>query len=134
MELKVIIDTNVLISFLIGKRLGKLKAKLSDLSIKLIYTEQLIEEIKLVTTRPKFKRYFNRADVNDFISLISVIGINYTIDEIPNICRDAKDDFLLALCLTSNAGYLVTGDKDLLELKKHGITTIITASEFDNLL
>jgi hypothetical protein len=60
MENRVVIDTNVMISFLIGKRLRKLKDKLSDSSIRLILTEQLISELKLVTSRPKFKKYFEK--------------------------------------------------------------------------
>ena len=46
MENRVVIDTNVMVSFLIGKRLRKLKDKLSDSSIKLILTKQLIDELK----------------------------------------------------------------------------------------
>jgi hypothetical protein len=46
------------------------------------------------------------------------------------ICRDPKDDFLLALCKKSKANYLVTGDKDLLEIKIISGTEIITAKKF----
>lgn len=134
MEYRVVVDTNVLISFLIGKRLRKLKDKLSDLSIKLILTDQLINELKLVTTRPKFKRYFDKQDVSEFINLISIIGFSYQIQDIPAVCRDPKDNFLLSLCLIGNAAYLVTGDKDLLELGEYIDTKIISATEFEKLL
>jgi putative PIN family toxin of toxin-antitoxin system len=60
MENRVVIDTNVMVSFLIGKRLRKLKDKLSDSSIKLILTKQLIDELKLVTSRPKLRKYFDK--------------------------------------------------------------------------
>jgi putative PIN family toxin of toxin-antitoxin system len=35
-----------------------------------------------------------------------------------SLCRDSKDDMLLESCLEARADYLVTGDKDLLELKE----------------
>jgi putative PIN family toxin of toxin-antitoxin system len=134
MENRVVVDTNVLISFLIGKRLAKLKGKLSDLSVKLILTDQLINELKLVTSRPKFKKYFNKQDVSEFVDLISIIGFNYQIQDIPTVCRDPKDNFLLSLCLIGNAAYLVTGDKDLLNMEEYKGTKIISASEFEKIL
>ena len=134
MENRVVIDTNVMISFMIGKRLRKLKDKLSDSSIRLILTEQLISELKMVTCRPKFKKYFEKQDVFEFIGLVSIIGLFYQIIDIPDICRDSKDNFLLSLCLIGNADYLVTGDKDLLVLKEYKGTKIITPTEFDKLL
>lgn len=46
------------------------------------------------------------------------------------ICRDPKDNFLLALSLDSKADFLLTGDKNLLEIEKIGKTKIITMSSF----
>ncbi len=34
-----------------------------------------------------------------------------------NLCRDAKDNMVLECCLEAKAGFLLTGDKDLLEIK-----------------
>ena len=134
MENRIVIDTNVMVSFLIGKRLRRLQNKLSDLSIKLIITDQLINELKLVTSRPKFRKYFDKQDVNEFIDLISIIGFTYQIQDIPAVCRDPKDNFLLSLCLIGNVTFLVTGDKDLLDMEEYKGTKIITASEFEKLL
>jgi putative PIN family toxin of toxin-antitoxin system len=47
-----------------------------------------------------------------------------------DVCRDPKDNFLLSLSIDGNAGFLLTGDKDLLELAKFGETEIITISDF----
>ncbi len=51
-QIKVIFDTNVWISFLIGKRLAGLKHSLADGRIKIIITEQLLTEIRAY---PKFR-------------------------------------------------------------------------------
>jgi hypothetical protein len=72
--------------------------------------------------------------VIEFIGLVSIIGLFYQIIDIPDICRDSKDNFLLSLSFIGNADYLVTGDKDLLELKEYKGTKIITPNEFDKLL
>lgn len=50
-SVKVIFDTNVWISFLIGKRLSKIKHHIPNGSITIISTEQLLLEIKIVTSR-----------------------------------------------------------------------------------
>jgi putative PIN family toxin of toxin-antitoxin system len=46
------------------------------------------------------------------------------------VCRDLKDDFLLALAKDGNANYLITGDKDLLELGCFENTIIIKIADF----
>ncbi|WP_373521656.1 putative toxin-antitoxin system toxin component, PIN family [Aquiflexum sp.] len=47
-----------------------------------------------------------------------------------NICRDPKDDFLLGLAKDGKADFIITGDKDLLDLVKFRKTRIITISDF----
>jgi len=47
-SVKVIFDTNVWVSFLIGKRLAEIKQYISNGSIVIITTEQLLTEIKTV--------------------------------------------------------------------------------------
>ena len=46
-----------------------------------------------------------------------------------NICRDAKDNFLLALAYDGKYSHLITGDKNLLFLPKFGNTKILTIAE-----
>ena len=46
------------------------------------------------------------------------------------LCRDPKDNFLLSLSLDGNADYLLTGDKDLLDLVKFEKTKITTITDF----
>jgi len=46
------------------------------------------------------------------------------------ICRDSKDNQILDLCLAGRADFLITGDKDLLALKKFRGTKILKPKEF----
>ncbi|WP_265275962.1 putative toxin-antitoxin system toxin component, PIN family [Nostoc sp. KVJ3] len=50
---KIIIDTNLWISFLIGKELKELKNLLVEQTIQLIISEEILQEITVVTQRPK---------------------------------------------------------------------------------
>lgn len=46
------------------------------------------------------------------------------------VCRDPKDNQFLDVAVASNAQFLVTGDKDLLSLKKFRTTRILTPRRF----
>ncbi len=71
---KVIFDTNVWISFLIGKRLSKIKQYIVDEKITLITTEQLIREIELVTGREKLKKYFPKEKVRELCEFLEIVA------------------------------------------------------------
>jgi putative PIN family toxin of toxin-antitoxin system len=46
------------------------------------------------------------------------------------LCRDPKDNFLLALAKDGKATHLITGDKDLLVLNKIGKTKILSITDY----
>jgi uncharacterized protein len=133
-KIKIIIDTNLFISFLIGKRLVGLKQALVQSNVQLIFSEQNIEELITVTRKLKFRKYFDTNKVADLIDLIHTIGKIEKITREPEICRDPKDNFLLALADKGKADYLVTGDADLLILKKYKNTRIITMGKLEQLI
>ena len=131
-RVKVIFDTNVWISFLIGKRLAKIQRYISDGSITIITTEQLLTEINTVTNREKLKKYFPKDSVKELIELLETISEKIEIKPTHLINRDPKDDFLLDLIDFSKADYLVTGDKDILEHNPFKTAKILTPAQFDN--
>jgi hypothetical protein len=124
-RIKVIFDTNIWISYLIGYQLGGLTELLSSQKIELVLSEQFKNELREVTGRKKFQKYFSKEKVNELLKLMAFIGTEYEVDNYPNICRDPKDNFLLGLIRTSKANYLVTGDQDLLEMNPFEGTEII---------
>ncbi len=133
-NIKVIFDTNIWISFLIGKRLSKIKQLISNGNITIITTEQLLKEITLVTNREKVRKYFPKESVHELIEFLETIAINVEIKPLHFVSRDPKDNFLLDLIDFSKADYLVTGDKDLLILNPFKKTKIVTPDEFENLI
>jgi putative PIN family toxin of toxin-antitoxin system len=130
-NIRVIFDTNVWISFLIGKRLSLVKNYISDGQIIIVTTDQLLTEIKLVTGREKLKKYFPKESVKELIELLATISENVEIRPKHFINRDLKDNFLLDLIDFSKAYYLITGDKDLLELNPFKTAQILTPQEFE---
>ncbi|MTJ06960.1 putative toxin-antitoxin system toxin component, PIN family [Anabaena sp. UHCC 0204] len=126
---KIIIDTNLWISFLIGKELKDLKDLLVAETIIVVISEQILEEITLVTQCPKLQKYFPSNKVHELIQLLRTIGVFINITSEVFICRDAKDNYLLALAKDSDANFLVTGDQDLLVITKFENTEIVTYQE-----
>lgn len=131
---KVIFDTNIWISFLIGRRLLKLKDHISTGEVILVTSDQLMAEIKIVTSKPKLKKYFPKESVKELLELIDTIAEKTEIESRHFICRDPKDNFLLDLIDFSKADYLVTGDKDLLALNPFKTAQILTPNEFEAML
>ena len=129
---KVILDTNLWISFLITKNHTEIDDLIIKGKIKLIFSTELVEEFLTVTSRSKFKKYFNKQDIEELLEIFDtfaeLINVKLEISE----CRDPKDNFLLSLAAESKADYLVTGDFDLLTLKKIRKTKILTWKDFIN--
>lgn len=55
---RVILDTNLWISFLINNDFSRLDRIINDKKVVLLYSQELIEEFIEVARRPKFKKYF----------------------------------------------------------------------------
>ena len=50
------------------------------------------------------------------------------------VCRDASDDWILALAEQSQVDYVITGDQDLLIVKQHHTTPIVSPRRFWEIL
>jgi hypothetical protein len=83
-----------------------------------------------VIKRPKFRRFFNLEETENLIDIIQEYAQFIEVTSEVTLCRDVKDNFLLSLSKDSQADYLITGDKDLLELKEFESTKILTMTEF----
>ncbi len=129
--LRVILDTNLWISYLISKRLRKIDALFEENGVTLIFSDELMEEFFEVAQRPKFGKYFTSADLENLLALFDVYGEWVQVVSSVDLCRDAKDNFLLALAKDGKADYLITGDQDLLIIKKFEDTDILTYAEFE---
>ena len=129
-HVRVVIDTNLCISMLIGKRTELLRQVFASPRYELAISEALIDEILLVAARPKLARYFDAEDVRDFVGFLQENAICFKVDSIPQRCRDPKDDFLLELAVVADADILLSGDADLTDMKQIGRCRIMTASEF----
>ena len=131
---RVIVDTNCWISFLIGRRLYRLVDLLSEEHIQLIVCDELLGEIRDVTSRPKFIKYFPTIEVNSLLEFLQLIGESINPNHSVQLCRGEADNYLLALAIEANADYLVTGDHDLLVLNNVGDCQIVNVETFEQII
>lgn len=129
-RIRIIIDTNLWISFLITSDYSKLDSLLLNQRVDLLFSKELLTEFIEVTSRPKLKKYFKASDVDDLLLSLEDRMELVEVRSQVKICRDSKDNFLLELAKDGKADYLITGDKDLLDIKAFGKTKIITISGF----
>lgn len=127
---KVVIDTNLWISFLISSDYEKLDILFSSGRICLLFSERLFSEFIRTASREKFRKYFSESDIDALSEKMRKIAKIIRTSSVHTQCRDAKDNFLLDLAVDGKADYLVTGDNDLLILKTIGKTKIARMSEF----
>ena len=133
---RIIIDTNLWISFLIGKRLSTLKLLLSNPNFIVYICGELLTEIQNTSVKHKIRKYINRSDIDDLFDVIDKCCQFVVIAQkaVSSNLRDINDLYLLSLADTVNADYILTGDKDLLTLTTHHQTKIVTYNDFTTLI
>ncbi|MEO7489677.1 MAG: putative toxin-antitoxin system toxin component, PIN family [Ferruginibacter sp.] len=131
MPQRIVIDTNIWISYFISARADYLIKWVLNNDITIFSSDNLYAELYEVLQRPKFKLPYPAADfVNLCRSVCQQVKPTAAFKEAP----DPDDNFLFDLCLKSKAEYLVTADKKLLNYKPPFDLQIITFNQIRSLL
>ena len=131
--MKVVIDTNIWISYLLGSLLQGMDEKILSKEIKVVVSDELLKEISEVSSRPKFKNIFTAKRIKELFSLLDSYAIVVSPSQKVNVCRDGKDNFLLEVAIEGEADYPVTGDEDLLVLDPFYNTKIVKPKDFEGI-
>ena len=124
---RVVVDTNVFVSaFIWGGQPKKVIQEWLRGKFILLLSPFLLSEIILVLQRFGF----SRRDLEKIREILEDNSLKFIPPRKTRQCRDAKDNRVLDLCLAAKADFLVTGDKDLLVLKKFRQTKILAPKEF----
>ena len=127
---RIIVDTNLWISFLLTKNANRLDKLVATDKLVLLFSQELLDEFIEVARRPKFKKYFSLSDIDDLLTGLRSQAEFIEVTSVVAVCRDPKDNFLLALSIDGNATHLITGDKDLLDIGTFANTIILTLTEY----
>jgi putative PIN family toxin of toxin-antitoxin system len=132
--MRVVIDTNCIISALIFSKqpLAWLRHSWQNGEITPLVSKETIEELLRVLTYPKFKLSLQEQELllADFLPYTEIIKIDVVPEDLPKI-RDEHDQIFLVLAVVSDADYLVSGDKDILDIQSTFYNPpIMTLSQF----
>ena len=127
-----VIDTNTLVSAVIRPDSVPDRAyKKAATTGLIVYSDETLEEMKNVLERKKFDKYVLAHRRDAFIDAFKKIAERFDAPQFPTpICRDPKDDKYLALAVASQSKFIITGDADLLVLNPFDNISILTPSDF----
>jgi putative PIN family toxin of toxin-antitoxin system len=130
---KAVFDTNVLIAaFLTEGLCSRLLIRARKKAFNLVLCDDIIREFEGILIK-KFK--LTSTDISEILPIVSEAAseILHKLGPIPNICRDPNDDMIIACAIDAAADYIVTGDEDLLILKRYNDIVMINPRNFEAL-
>lgn len=139
MPIKVVLDTNVLISGLIvaqGPPRRILDAWVEGL-FTLVTSLYQVEELVHVLTYPRVmeRLHLDEEELAVILdALLSKAEVSSGQLHLPGVTRDPKDDFVVACAKEGEADYIVSGDQDLLVLGEYEGIQVVTPRQFVEIL
>ena len=129
--MSVVLDTNVLIAAVVSDGLCRDLVRVRVLPHTIVTSEPLLRELRS-TSRNKFAVDPDELPLLRQLHEEAEIVAPVRLDE--RVCRDEGDDRVLATAIAGKADVIVTGDEDLLVLKKFRGIKILSPRQFLELL
>lgn len=132
--MRVVLDTNVLVSALIsGGKPSRLLEAIVLRGHSLVLSDPIIEELSSVARDDKIARYAGEEEYSAFLKTLLAKASFVQLKSRVNVFDDA-DDLVLGTAKDGRADLIVTGDKHMLELKTFRGIEIITVDRALRLL
>ena len=136
--LKIVLDTNVLVSAILSPRSASsqiIRLVLDD-ALNLAISRDILDEAYRVVHYPKFVKLMKKHDlapeeVDDIIERLSRIAVVTPGELTPDVVKDdPSDNTILACAVESEADFIISGDHHLTELKEFQGITIVNPTTF----
>jgi|GEM_PF-985096 len=134
-----ILDANVWISYFIVEKIETLTKVAHNNKLDIFYCAELLQEIERVLGYEHLEKY--EIDKKEAIKAIQYIGRKFDlVYPIKKYVSDDNDDnYIIALALQTNSGFVTSGDKHILSEKdslekKYSKLKIITRLEFEHIV
>ena len=120
---------------MIGKRLSSLVNVLTCQDVEVFVSEQLLEEIRTVISRPKFAKLISKETRYYFFEMVyDVCQVADITVQADSPIRDIKDLYLLSMAESIPVDFIVSGDKDMTDLGSHADIPILKYADFVSML
>lgn len=135
MSARVVLDTNVLVSGLMGTK-GAPRQVLDawlDGEYTLVTSLYLVDELVHVLQYPHIADQLRVTEDELAVILAALLSQAEVVPgnlELPGVTRDPKDDAVVACAVEGEADIIVSGDQDLLEIGDYEAIRIVTPRQF----
>lgn len=129
---KVVLDTNVFVSgiFFRPSNPGRIVDAWWGHKIDLVISPSLFEETLKILAQANKRLGGSLSLIKRFKENVKDFALWIKIKPEAKICRDPKDNMILDTAFQGGAEFIVTGDKDLLVLKKYKGVAIVSPAKF----
>lgn len=127
--MRIVIDTNVIASAIFfGGLPRELIEHLVKRELSAFASPEIINEYQ-ETIKELSSKYSKKTPIFPLNTIISSIQLIDPVSDV-QVCRDPDDDKFISCALDAKCVYIVSGDKDLLSIRKYKNIEILTVSEF----
>jgi putative PIN family toxin of toxin-antitoxin system len=129
--MRVVIDTNILVSFAIrpNSDFEKLFDHIAAHGVCLV-SDDTVAELFDVLSRDKFRKYIPFDQSMDYVEWYSAISEQVVVTEPVVACRDPKDDKFLSVAVSGKADCIIAGDHHLLDMVNFDGIPVYRPAEF----
>ena len=127
--MRIVVDTNIVASaFFFGGKPYQLLKLIMEGSVTAVCNKEIVEEyfeiiLRLQEKYPEIGKDFR---FSEFLSRLDLVSTKSDV----KVCRDKDDDKFISCAIDGRCVYIVSGDKDLLDVKKFKGIEILTIAEF----
>ena len=137
-KLRAVLDSVVAVSAFLTDGLTADLVSMCQENVNLYTAKEILQEIhRVLLEKPHIRnRYrYSLERVEDFINYLRNISTTVTqLPEIRVIERDPKDDMIISYAVAVSADYIISRDRDLLDLGSYEQIQIVTPEEFIHIL
>ena len=136
--MKVVLDTVIFVRALINPhgKWGRLLFELSDRYVVLL-SPDIIREVLSVLYRPSLRQRFPQmAEPARIAQILAVLEQAEVVEPTKrlSVCRDANDDKFFECAVEGRAAYIISEDRDILDVGVYEGVAVVTADQFLQLL
>lgn len=126
--MRVVLDTNVVIAAFAARGLCAEVFEVCLSEYTIISSEYILSEVReKLIEKIKLPKSISK-NIISYLRDTAEIVIPLKLGE--SVCRDMDDDNIIGTALSGNAKFIITGDEDLLTIKKYGDVAIVTPRDF----
>lgn len=137
--IRAVLDTNTLISVVINVAASvsvEIYRSCKENRFLMITSSEILSELDAVLRRERMAKFHQLADqqLQKIVNEIAKVSLIVSGEVKVEVARDPSDDKVISTALAGKADYIVTRDRDLLDLKKYKGIKLVTPEEFMGIL